>query len=782
MDRSPTSQLEGIIIPNVEKAQDDPSTPVRNRTPSHTPASLSQLLGARVEISPNLSRDNSYMTGNENLVRRPPNTDGTSLPDHLYTRGLLAGKHSDIAILAFNQRYNLHRIILDRAPYFQKAFAEPWVESHAREINLHPQAIDSSITQNAFDLALRRLYGCGISDEEDIEAVGLFATGCWLEMQEIIDSAIESILRRLAPENLGSIIRLVVTNYYGRNGDRILQSAKAMLCRDGWDMPLKCWDAIPAITVKDIISGDGFFVTGEWERWNHARKLLDRRLKLFALEFGLGNKKQTAPVNMLQWLPRFNSTATIPQSRPESSLSVTEEDKWFSLYTHPEVEPFCQLLDTGIHYVHLEFEYLQYIRQSRDVFGLPVVPEPVIMNAIYMQLELRQKVVNAKDLDLELGITTAISANAIINDDDDSDSDKLIELTDKGKKVERQSDGHVLASLEEEVSEQPKYYIPSADCNIVVGGGGITTPRVAPQSSKNSKDIDGSPGDEADTTGTVGAADLGDPPVNQHRPKSVAYSQIPPFRFAASFPSPRLIKEKKRVYSRTVFYAGSLWNIYIQKMRSQRSFQLGVYLHRVRERDFIDDLSVKQPTSVDERIGLLEREMLLSGEQRAHGGRGSRSRTSTLAHRSSIARTGDTRGGTESSLSRQSTLSTTSTLFPRRSHFGNTPSALQTFVSFDTDSSDSDESTLHEIAESSMDDTENFGDDPLRIQPFSPPQTPALPPYTDSRPTIKTYFKIFSHSKTGRSFSVYESAPDQFDFSQSWGSVSPVTYCGLPRS
>jgi len=50
-----------------------------------------------------------------------------------------------------------------------------------------------------------------------------------------------------------------------------------------------------------------------------------------------------------------------------------------------------------------------------------------------------------------------------------------------------------------------------------------------------------------------------------------------------------------------------------------------------------------------------------------------------------------------------------------------------------------------------------------------PPKYPAIPSYTDSRPTIKTYFKIFSPSKAGRLLSVYESAPDKFDFSQSWG-------------
>src|SRR6202000_3255602 len=48
-------------------------------------------------------------------------------------------------------------------------------------------------------------------------------------------------------------------------------------------------------------------------------------------------------------------------------------------------------------------------------------------------------------------------------------------------------------------------------------------------------------------------------------------------------------------------------------------------------------------------------------------------------------------------------------------------------------------------------------------------RTPTLPPYVDARPTIRTWFKIYSPSKGGRLLSVYESAPDRFNFSQSWG-------------
>lgn len=48
-------------------------------------------------------------------------------------------------------------------------------------------------------------------------------------------------------------------------------------------------------------------------------------------------------------------------------------------------------------------------------------------------------------------------------------------------------------------------------------------------------------------------------------------------------------------------------------------------------------------------------------------------------------------------------------------------------------------------------------------------RVPAIPPYVDRRPTVCTYFKIYSPSRAGKMLSVYESAPDGFDFSQSWG-------------
>jgi hypothetical protein len=88
-------------------------------------------------------------------------------------------------------------------------------------------------------------------------------------MQDLIDSAIESILRQMAPDTLAFLIRLVTTNYYGRSGDRILESAKAMLSRIGWEMPLRYWDDMPGDIIRELLGSDGFSLTangidGSW--------------------------------------------------------------------------------------------------------------------------------------------------------------------------------------------------------------------------------------------------------------------------------------------------------------------------------------------------------------------------------------------------------------------------------------------------------------------------------------------------------------------------------------
>lgn len=718
-------------------------------------------------------------------------TETAPLPSHLYTRGLLHGRHSDITVHAFGTTYALHRLILDRAPFFSSALSEPWFESNSKDISLQPEDVDSNITQTAFELALKKLYGCDITAEEDGEAIGLFATGCWLEMADLIDTSVNAILRQMRPSKLGMFIRLVTNNYYGKPGDRILASAKAMLCREGWEMSIRNWDSISGEIAREIIGGDGFFVPDEWERFVLAKRVLDRKLKMKALEAGLvepnGKVKRPPPDTTKFDAIRFDTVYR--KNMPVVGRHIPETfDPWMALYTSPDIASLLVLLDEGIHYVHLTFEDLKKIKEQRDALGLPLMPEKVISSALWMSMELRQKIQNANELEMELGLAQeadeydAEEASNRSTPAKSSTIETAAPSSSKGKQVEAPPS----ATQEDEMEsgswdgngKPRKFWIPNTDSTSVMGGNPETivaaanasNPYMSRHFSRLSASLD--PQDvQWATDFTAAVNERPQTPGNSKAPEAappISYSHYPPFRFAAEFPNPRSLKEKKRVYSRTVWYAGSLWNVYIQKVETAKNTQLGVYLHRAKDKEH-DGL--RQGT-VDERIGQVELR-LRRNERRRHQqqhqhqqgdadedtGTSSGDPDATLITPSAET----SRANAISSLlhgdpihkSSQNPLPLSS--LPDRTY---NPSTLS-----DSDEPDSllDYSSTTAAASSSPPVTANTN------EKLQPKKKPTLPAYVDGRPTIKTYFKIYSPSKGGRMLSVYESAPDRFNFSQSWG-------------
>ena len=690
---------------------------------------------------------------------------------------MLGGRHSDITVHAFGTKYSLHRILLDRSPFFASALSEPWFESSSKDITLQPEDIDSNITQAAFELALKRLYGCNVIIEEEKEAVGLFATGCWLEMGDLIESSVMSLLRQMSSAKLSSLIRLVTNSYYGKAGDRILASAKAMLCREGWEMPIKYWDGIAGDIVREIVGGDGFFVPGEWERWILAKRVLDRRLKTRAIEAGLCDsegKPRRAPPGSINFLAIRFDTVYRKNSSSASRHIPEAYDPWLGLYTCPDVAALLVLLDEGIHYVHLSFEQLQRIRDQRDILGLPVMPERVIMNAQWMSMELRQKIVNAKDLDMELGLTQVAEesiADAVPSMESNVSVDSLGTANSKGKQIQTTLDGGEEDEMESgswDGNGRPrKFWVPRCDATSVMGGSPDTIataangvrPFMSRHLSRFSASLD--PQDvQWATDFSVAGNERPQTPGNavSNEPTSpLHFTHYPPFRFSAEFPNPRALKEKKRVYSRTVWYAGSLWNVYVQKVETTKNTQLGIYLHRAKEREHPEELISTSPGSVNEHIGHFEREILtgrngrrarrhqheearIEAEDEISGSGGDPD--ATLVARPTA---GTSRGSPLSGLLRSDGVTKAS----------QTPGTL-------TLSSMPDRACTAGGNESE-DDIDELMSSNKRFK------VSTLPPYVDGRPSIKTYFKIYSPSKGGRMLSVYESAPDNFNFSQSWG-------------
>nr|KAK5449074.1 hypothetical protein LTR18_002162 [Exophiala xenobiotica] len=728
---------------NPEKDVDDPTT---NTTTSifdfgsaSTPATVSRLFVPGDAPSPRVSRGPSYMRPMPGVVRGL--SDTTTLTGHLFHYGFEQGRHSDMTIHAFGRAYRLHKLLLDRVPFFASAFSGSWAESSAKEMTIRPEEFDSNITKAAFELALKRIYGTQFPMQEEEEAIGLFATACWLDMPDLVDSCVESVLRQMQPSTLADLIKLVTNNYYGKSGDRILSSAKAMLCREGWEMPYEYWDEIPAEIIREIVGGDPFFVPGEWDRWYLATKLLNRRLRAKAIATGLvspgGRYLHPKPKSLRFFAVRFDA----PYSVAGHNRYVSEKDEaWIGLYTATEIAPLLVLLDEGIHYVHLRFEQLQQIRTHRDILGVPILPEKVISDALWMSMELRQKVLNSRDGDIELGLSEVADDYEVVLAEQDS-----VMVKGKGREQDDRSE----AGQEMESGSWD---------------GNASNSTVGADWSTNAARLSASlePTDVAWALDFAGqnVIENGRPPSRSYSPEEAPrFSYYPPFRFSAEFPNPRSLKEKKRVYSQTVWYAGSLWNLYIQRVNNSKSQQLGIYLHRAKDKDPNDDpLAQFIPATVDDRIGQLEREMLLRKNER----RNQIWRANEAARASDADREDDTFVSGEFDSANVRSGDVDATAANRR--LGGSSSNSKTSQTSSSAGAFTGESLVS--GAQMLDEDEEDEELVRRNRKYN---VSTMPPYMDSRATIRTYFKIYSPSKAGRLLSIYESAPDRFDVSKSWG-------------
>lgn len=187
------------------------------------------------------------------------------------------------------------------------------------------------------------------------------------------------------------------------------------------------------------------------------------------------------------------------------------------------------------------------------------------------------------------------------------------------------------------------------------------------------------------------------------------WSPYPPYRFAVEFWDIDSLKEKSRLHSQTIWYAGSLYNVYVQVVR-KKGVQLGVYLHRQSNIDPIPAPSA--PFSINRA-------------ERTHN------RIPSLPP-------------FPASQSSPSMHFSPSIHPPSRS---TTPNPTPSTSSGVTTSYVSSHSTI-----------------PATAPPVAPVQ-----PYRDPRSAVAAYFTISCADSTGSAVTRFTSVPDVFSVSQSWG-------------
>ncbi|KAK9373925.1 uncharacterized protein V1513DRAFT_447340 [Lipomyces chichibuensis] len=675
------------------------TTPIRS-TPHHSPSGRSVSTSALRSPNSPISRLLAYRTGKINGVQPsalpPPQPQVTTttttiaerssdgLAEFLYTRGFLQGACSDVTIRAFGHDYALHRLILDRSPFFSMLFSGPWRDALCETLELSITD-DPNMTQEAFELAIARLYGHCDPVAETKHAMSLLAVASFLDMQDLIASCVGHIVRSLTAKNLSEVLRFALNNNYGAASTRLVNSCKNILYCDGWEWGVEGWDAIPTAIAAEIVSGNPFFVATEWDRCMFVVDLINWHLTHHeqrgdspVLDSTKGSKS-----SIIETSSEIDESVKTSEIKPDvvidKGVHDQQNDKFKSIY---DLQPLQQAMEGGIHYVHFTFEQIQELDAMRDVAGERVVRAETLREAVWANLSLRQKILTCPLDNTTLG------------------------LVNKGPLPPPDVAGR-----------RTSYIIPSNDETTLEVGTSSVLLHSGPM--RREGPVSGSPEDGEEE-------------------EELSWTRFPPYRFSLEFKHVSKLREEKRVYSGTIWYAGSYWNIYIQKVKQRKSVvQMGVYLHRVK------DAHVQRASGTSVTVSDVDR--------------ASRSR-SVSQENDQIEFTMETdvdHEGWGIPRSHSVTLDDvhiTVSEAPEMLGRGNAavaPTPTGTGVSY-----------LFTPSSADVTQTNN-----------------TLPEYIDDRPMISTYFEIFTPSRKGKhAITCFSSSPDLFSFSKSWGWKS-TTLC-----
>lgn len=397
---------------------------------------------------------------------------------------------------------------------------------------------------------------------------------------------------------------------------------------------------------------------------------------------------------------RYDMACTIVELRRRQGIDEEEEKDWEILFRE------------GIYYANLLVDDIIAMSQHiSPTTGRPFVPLSVLQEAHWDQSLLRCQITTkpnptsppsspslspppSREKELGLSITTAEilarlpASNSSLNPVDDKDKpyypvghDSSIRIGDSGN-IEG-------ASMDQLFESPPPLSSPSTDSKAPV------------RATTTEADFFGLKSDRQTASGCIASDATG----------KARWSPYPPFRFAVEFWDIDALKEKSRLHSQTIWYAGSLFNVYVQVIR-KKGIQLGIYLHRQSNIDPIPAASA--PLSLN--------------------------RT----------------GHTHNRMPSLSLLSTSQSSPSMATHYS--PSIHPTSQSTTPGSSPPTSSGL----------ATSFTSSPSTIPATSPPVAP-VQSYRDPRPAVAAYFTISCASSTGSSITRFTSVPDVFSVSQSWG-------------
>ncbi|KAI8584059.1 hypothetical protein K450DRAFT_221297 [Umbelopsis ramanniana AG] len=459
---------------------------------------------------------------------------------HIFSRGFIDGVGSDVTVSvpAWKKHYKLHRLILDQNPYFSTLLNGNFREASSGIVTLHFDESNAYITADSFEFVLARLYGkMNDPDINHSNVRHILATCSYLQLEQLCDHCYHFITSDLQENNV--VDYLIFADQYALHGSsRILEAVLTFLCREAWNMDRLSIAQMPVDWLQKLIESDAFWVPSEFDRYRFAIQVISEQRRLYSQQ---QQEKTRSWAPSRENLEHSISSMSYSRSRRQSGLSDKSASEMHSKgmspaaidYLNEEHEAVYEdIFSNSIFYTHMNFDQLEKIRKDRDeITGQRYVPDHVLKDALWQQIELRSRIESANERDTDLGVT----------------SSSHHETMDDHTKV--------------------RYAIPSDDTTNSTGESALSQAIGQKSMSSSLKPMP--------NPSTFSIA------TNPTETFAKSYSKYPPFRFSVEFNDVAQLKPNVKVYSKNVFYAGSNWNMYIQKHKSQRKGPLlGIYLHR----------------------------------------------------------------------------------------------------------------------------------------------------------------------------------------------------------
>ncbi|GMG39318.1 unnamed protein product [Ambrosiozyma monospora] len=351
------------------------------------------------------------------------------------------GRHSDVTIRAFDKDYHLHKLFLERNPFFASLISWPLDDDseeddsdievdepesdygddidaesdygdddqnnkidkkegkHSKKgdkknknkKDYHELCFDDPlITKQSFELCIKRLYFETDSIHEHEIPIQVMATANYMSMTEVINDIVLYLTSNMDMNNVKQSLEFCMNRVIdGELSEQLLDNCKRYMLRSGWGDGADAWVGIPVSVCVDIVGKDYFFVPTEYQRAKFIMALLENRI--FKTEKTMDTDSLGSVVAELK---SRDSRASDALSVVENTFSEIEPD---ADEDTEDPEPLRKVLNEEVIYTHLTMEQLYELKQYHDVNGNPYIYKDTIINTMFEAANIRNQILSSTE-------------------------------------------------------------------------------------------------------------------------------------------------------------------------------------------------------------------------------------------------------------------------------------------------------------------------------------------------------------------------------------------------